>query len=45
VYIAFSPGNPKSQEYAQILSKGIQQLRASGELATILKKYGMSDWK
>jgi polar amino acid transport system substrate-binding protein len=45
VYIAFSPGNPKSQEYAQILSRGIQQLRASGELATILKKYGMSDWK
>ena len=45
VYIAFSPKHPKSKEYAQILSEGIKELRSSGELATILKKYGLKDWK
>jgi polar amino acid transport system substrate-binding protein len=45
VYIAFSPVNPKSKEYADILTKGIAELRKSGELAKILKKYEMKDWK
>lgn len=44
-YIAFSPNHPKSQEYAAILSNGIDQLRKSGELNTIMQKYGLSDWK
>jgi len=39
VYIAFSPKNPKSKEYARLISEGIEQLRASGELGTILAKY------
>lgn len=44
VYIAFSPKNPKSREYAGILSHGIERLRQSGELAQILAKYGQKDW-
>jgi len=45
VYIAFSPANPKSKEYARILSDGIDALRKSGELQTILAKYGLENWK
>jgi len=45
VYIAFSPANPKSVEYAKLLSNGIKEMRASGELQKILDKYGLADWK
>lgn len=45
VYLAFSPMNPKSREYARILSDGIREMRASGELQKILDKYGLQDWK
>jgi polar amino acid transport system substrate-binding protein len=45
VYIAFSPENPKSQGYANILSQGIQELRESGKLKHILDSYGITNWK
>lgn len=45
IYIAFSPANPKSQEYAALLTKGLAELRASGQLQEILGKYGLKDWK
>jgi len=45
LFIAFSPKNPKSQEYAKLLSEGTAALRASGELRKILAKYGLSDWR
>lgn len=45
LYMAFSPVNPKSKAYASILSKGIIELRASGELQKILDKYGLTDWQ
>ena len=45
VYLAFSPANPKSKEYAQILSEGIKAIRASGDLQRILARYGLKDWK
>ncbi len=45
IYLAFSPANPKSQEYADMLDKAVQDMRASGELAKILDKYGLKDWK
>lgn len=45
LYLAFSPDNPKSKKYAEILSEGIRQMRKSGELEVILAKYGMKDWK
>lgn len=44
-YIAFSPALPESAKYAQILSQGIQKLRATGRLAVILARYGLQDWK
>lgn len=45
VYIVFSKNNPKAEEYAEILSKGIIKLRTEGTLTKILAKYGVSDWK
>lgn len=45
IYIAFSPANDKSKLYADILSKGVKQLRKSGELQKILRKYGVMDWR
>jgi polar amino acid transport system substrate-binding protein len=45
LFIAFSPKNPKSQEYAKLLSEGMVALRASGELQKVLAKYGLSDWR
>jgi polar amino acid transport system substrate-binding protein len=44
-YIAFSPALGTSKKYTQILSDGIDRLRKSGELKTILAKYGLTDWK
>ncbi len=44
-YIGFSPALATSQRYAQLLSDGIVALRKSGELAVILQKYGLQDWK
>ncbi len=45
LFIAFSPANPKSKEYAKQLDEGVNELRKSGKLKTILQKYGVSDWK
>jgi polar amino acid transport system substrate-binding protein len=44
-YIAFSPSNSKSKEYATLLSKGMDEIRASGILKNILARYGLSDWQ
>ncbi len=44
IYIAFSPVNPASPQYAAILSAGIARLRTSGQLAAILARYGLQDW-
>lgn len=44
-YIAFTPNNPKSTEYAELLSSGVRKLRRSGRLAEILAKYELRDWK
>lgn len=44
IYIAFSPKNPKSQQYADLLSAGINELRKNGGLEKILSKYGLADW-
>lgn len=45
IYIAFSPVNPKAQEYARLLDDGLREMRASGRLAEILKRYRVRDWK
>lgn len=44
-YITFSPALEHSTIYAEILSKGIEKLRSSGELAIILSRYGLKDWR
>lgn len=44
LFIAFGPDNPKAKEYAEMLSQGMQDLRASGELKRILANYDIKDW-
>ncbi len=45
IYIAFSPKNPKSKEYAEILTKGIKKMEENGELKKLLTKYKLKYWK
>lgn len=45
IFIAFSPAIPAAKDYAKLLGEGIANLRASGELAKILERYGLKDWK
>jgi polar amino acid transport system substrate-binding protein len=44
IYMAFA-NNETGTRYAAIFDEGIVRLRKSGQLATILKKYAISDWK
>ncbi len=44
-YLAFSPAHPKAREYAELFSKGVEELRASGKLRKILAAYGLEDWQ
>jgi polar amino acid transport system substrate-binding protein len=44
IYIGFSPKNPRSKEFAKILSVGIEELRKDGTLGKILEKYSLKDW-
>ncbi|WP_455381456.1 substrate-binding periplasmic protein [Salinispira pacifica] len=45
IYVAFSPALPYSRTLAEMLSRGIEELRRSGRLASILARYGLTDWK
>ena len=45
LYMAFSPKDPKSKDYARLLTDGIAQMRLSGELNRILARYGLTDWR
>jgi len=45
VLIGFSPGDPRTPALVETLEKGVVELRANGELAEILGKYGLSDWE
>ena len=42
VYIAFSSANPKSGEYADILTRGLKKLKADGTWSNLLEKYGLA---
>lgn len=44
VYIGFNPLDPESVKRAARFDEGLAELRASGALAEILGKYGLSDW-
>lgn len=45
LYAAFSPQNPKSEQYAEMLNKGLTEMRRNGELRRILEKYNLEDWE
>ncbi|AZR81383.1 transporter substrate-binding domain-containing protein [Thiomicrospira sp. S5] len=45
VYSSFSPKNPKSEEYAKILSEETLKMRKSGRLQELLERYGIQDWQ
>ena len=45
VYLAFSSRDPHARQHARTLDTGIRALRRSGELARILARYGLRDWK
>lgn len=44
LFISFSPNNPKSAYYAELINKGIDEMRQSGELQRILDRYSLTDW-
>lgn len=44
LYIGFSPKNPRSKEFAKILSDGILELRKDGTIDKIISKYSLKDW-
>ena len=45
LFIAFNPKDPESATHIKSLDTTITKLRKSGELAKILAKYGLKDWK
>ncbi|WP_284195058.1 substrate-binding periplasmic protein [Chitinimonas prasina] len=45
VYISVPPGNPQAKQLVAMFDSGVQALRQSGELARILAKYGLEDWR
>ncbi|WP_163832570.1 substrate-binding periplasmic protein [Spartinivicinus ruber] len=45
IYFACSPAKESSKQLVEIADEGIQQLRDSGDLKTIMAKYGLTDWK
>jgi polar amino acid transport system substrate-binding protein len=44
VYVAFAPKGVMAKASAAEFDAGMKRLRTSGELATILARYGVSDW-
>jgi polar amino acid transport system substrate-binding protein len=44
LYIGFSPISRRARDLPDRLDGGLQRLRASGELARILARYGLKDW-
>lgn len=45
MYIACSPATGNSETYTDLIDSGTRKLRESGELKTILDRYGLEDWK
>jgi len=44
LYIAFSPSNPNSQKYADILSKETKIMRETGKIKEIMSHYGLEEF-
>jgi polar amino acid transport system substrate-binding protein len=45
LFVAFGPKLPKAAEYAKLVGDKMDAMRKDGSLATLLKKYGIEDWK
>lgn len=45
VYVGFSPRHPQARQLAERLDHAVQEQRRSGQLARLLTRYGLSDWK
>ncbi|WP_068825476.1 substrate-binding periplasmic protein [Pseudomonas sp. BMS12] len=44
-YMAIAPDHPRAQAYADLFDEGMREMRASGALAEVLGRYGLSDWQ
>lgn len=44
-YVGFAPHNPESGARAKTLAQTMSELRSSGQLAKILARYGLKDWR
>jgi polar amino acid transport system substrate-binding protein len=44
-HVAVSSGRPDAPQILAAINSGLAELRRSGELNTILKRYGLSDWQ
>ncbi|MGB4073977.1 substrate-binding periplasmic protein [Pseudomonas sp.] len=44
-YVGFAPHNPDSAAHAKALDEAMVELRSSGQLAKILGRYGLVDWR
>lgn len=45
IYMAFTPAQKISRKQSEIFTKGMRNLRKSGVLKILLKKYELPDWK
>ncbi len=45
IYLGISPKLANGQELSDIYDKGIQRLRRSGQLASVLHRYALTDWQ
>jgi polar amino acid transport system substrate-binding protein len=44
VFVACSPAKPAAKDYVRLLTEGVRAMRASGELGSLLAKYGVEPW-
>ncbi len=45
LFIGFSPAETTSQVRSRIYDQGVRDLRQNGQLARLLARYGMADWR
>lgn len=45
VYFAFTAKSAVGRHYAKLFDDGLRDMRQNGELANILRRYGLSDWE
>lgn len=45
IHFACTASNPAAAEYVRLITEGLTELRQTGQLNTILKKYGLADWQ